>query len=214
MSVIALQQNIEDEQSGEINNLELIALKYTGSKSSIAPRGALNTQGKWPGTAPLNHGNWYFALNPDEGLAYLEHREDLDLVYADHRKRFAEALLSQNRLPDNVFGRGADRDLQDRVFDALDLEEPMQAGPVEEQLRRIAGIDENEADDADTAEGRASTLVEEYTRDQLKSAVEEVREGADEFSLRGAGVTEMAEYLAGESDAEVNDALPSTDGDD
>jgi len=119
MGVIALQDNLDQEQAGEIRGLELVALRYVGDHDSIATRGALAAQGKWPGTAPLNNGIWYFALVPDEGLPYLENRDDLDLVYADDRERFAEALLSKNRLPDNVFGRGADPDLRDRVYEAL-----------------------------------------------------------------------------------------------
>lgn len=217
MAVIALQQNIDQEQAGEIRGLELVALRYTGTHSSIATRGALASQGKWPGTAPLNQGVWYFALVPDEGLAYLENRDDLDLVYADDAEGFAEALLAKNRLPGNVFGRRADLDLQDRVFDALGIENPMQAGPVEAQLREIADIDEPEDEDTDQADdGRVSALVNEYSRGQLKEAVKDIRENADEFSLRGAGVTDMAEFLAEQDEATVHDALEAADegGDD
>ncbi|WP_136396837.1 hypothetical protein [Natrinema thermotolerans] len=207
MGVIALQDNIEQEQNGEIRGLELVALRYSGDKSSIATRGSLASQGKWPGTAPLNNGTWYFALVPDEGLAYLESRNDLDLVYADDRERFAEALLSKNRLPDNVFGRGADPRLRDRVYEALELQDPVDGGRIPDQLRNIADIDEADVEDDQADDGRAATLASEYSRTQLKEAVKEVREDADEFSLRGSGVTEMAEFLAEKDNATVHDAL-------
>lgn len=216
MGVIALQQNVDQMEAGEIRGLELVALRYTGSHSSLATRGALASQGKWPGTAPLNNGVWYFALVPDEGLAYLENRDDLELVYADDAEAFADALLSKTRLPQNVFGRRADLDLQERVFETLGIEDPMQAGPVEAQLREIAGVEEpDETDDAND-DDRVSALVSEHSRAQLKDAVKEVREDADEFSLRGADKSDLAEFLAGKEDAEVYDALEAADagGDD
>lgn len=207
MGVIALQQNLEQEQSGEIRSLELVALRYTGNLDSLAVRGALNSQGKWPGTAPLNNGIWYFALVPDEGLAYLENREDLDLVYADDAERFAEALLSKHRLPENVFGRGHDRDLRERVDDALGLEDPMEAGPVENQLQEVAGIEEDEAGEDTVDSGRVSSLANGYSRSQLSEAVKAVREDTGEFNLRGADKTSMAEFLAEQNEAAVHDAL-------
>lgn len=209
MGVIALQDNLEQEAAGEIRGLELVALRYTGENDSIATRGALASQGKWPGTAPLNEGNWYFALVPDEGLAYLENREDLELVYADDRERFAEALLSKHRLPSNVFGRGADVELRDRVYDALGLEDPVQAGPIPSQLRELAGVDDADAasdpDDGDDM-GRAATLTQEYSRSQLKGACEALREDTDDIALN-ATKTEMAEWLAEQEEAAVHDAL-------
>lgn len=214
MGVIALKDNLEQEEDGEIRGLELIALRYTGDQSSIATRGSLASQGKWPGTAPLNNGVWYFALVPDEGLPYLENRDDLDLVYADDREAFAEALLSKNRLPDNVFGRGADARLRDRVYDALNLQDPVDGGRIPDQLRDIAGVEASEEANDQADDGRASTLASEYSRSQLKGAVKEVREDADEFSLRGAEVTEMAEFLAEKDNAAVHDALEDDGGDD
>lgn len=215
MGVIALKQNLEQEADGEIRGLELVALRYTGDQSSIATRGTFATQGKWPGTAPLNNGIWYFALVPDEGLAYLENRDDLDLVYADDREAFAEALLSKNRLPDNVFGRGANTRLRDCVYEALELQDPVDGGRIPNQLRDIAGVDEPADEEGDQADdGRAATLAQEYSRSQLKEAVKEVREDADEFSLRGAEVIEMAEFLAEKDNADVHDALEDNGGDD
>ena len=212
MGVIALEQNLEQEAAGEIRGLELIALRYTGQHSSVATRGALASQGRWPGTAPLNAGIWYFALVPDEGLAYLENRDDLDIVYADDRERFAEALLSKDRLPDNVFGRGADPELRDRVYEALGLEDPVDGGRIPNQLRDIAGVDEEDADEGGD-DGRAATLVSEYGRGELKAAVKEVREDTDEFGLRGAEVTEMAEFLAEQDNNEVHAALEAANTD-
>jgi len=214
MGVIALQQNFDQLESGDIRGLVLVAVRYVGEHSSLATRGALASQGKWPGTAPLNNGVWYFALVPDEGLAYLENRDDLDLVYADDAGAFAEALLSKNRLPQNVFGRRADLDLQEEVFEALGIEDPMQAGPVEAQLREIAGIEESAEDDDQADDGRVASLVGDYSRSQLKAAVKEAREDASEFSLRGADKSDLAEFLAEKDESAVHDALEAASGGD
>ena len=212
--VIALQENDDRVATGDIRGLELIGLRYVGDRSSVATRGALASQGRWPGTAPLNRDTWYFALVPDEGLAYLESRDDLEVIYADDREAFAEALLSKPRLPENVFGRGANRQLQERVFDALDLDDPVEAGPITDQLHRLAGRDPDAAEAEDTAvAGRATDLRENYSRGELSEAVKAVREDTAEFNLRGAGVIEMSEFLAGKDEAAVNAAL-SDDGSD
>lgn len=210
MGVIALQQNLEQEASGEIRGLEFVALRYTGDNDSIATRGALASQGKWPGTAPLNEGIWYFALVPDEGLAFLENRDDLELVYADDQARFAEALLSKHRLPDNVFGRGANVQLRDRVYDALGLEDPRDAGRIPDQLRDLAGVDDEDVQEPDEDDaGRAATLAEEHSRSELKDACEALREDADDIALN-AKKTEMAEWLAEQDETEVHNALEDT----
>lgn len=210
MGLIALEDNLEQEQSGEVRSLELVAIRYTGDNSTLATRGALNSQGKWPGTAPLNAGVWYFGLVPDEGLAYLENRDDLDIVYADDRQAFAEALLEKNN-PRQFLDDIDRQDLRERVMEALDLKPEVEGGRITAQLAEAAGVEESEAE-PDSGDDRAATLVDEYSRAQLKEAVKAIREDADEFSLNGAGKSDMAEYLAEQDEAEVNDELPS-DGD-
>lgn len=212
MAVVALQQNVEEEVPGTPSELQLIALRYVGSRPSISPRGALNPQGKWPGTALLNQGSWQFGLVPDEGLEYLERRDDLDVVYPDDRQRFAQALLSLNHLPSNVFGRQADLDLQERVVEPLGLEYPQASGVSwEEQLRKLAGVDEPEDEVDEEERSRVEHMLDEYTRDDLKAAVKALREGADEYNLQERpGKTDMAEFLAGKEADAVHDALEAS----
>jgi len=103
-------------------------------------------------------------------------------------------------------------------YEALGLEDPVDGGRIPAQLKAIAGVDEDEetADVADEANDRAGTLATDNSRDQLKAAVKEVRDGPDDCNLQGAGVTDMAEWLAEQDEAAVHEALEAADegGDD
>jgi len=152
MSSVAITQHQLDREAEGETTLELVAVRYTGPNSMFPVSAHLEAQG-WPRAAPMNggatggdNGPWYFALMPDEGLGYLENRNDLDVVYGTQREQFAEILLEQRRLPGNVFSRGANRSLQDRVFDTLGLKPQMDAGPIEDQLRDIAGVEATDDD--------------------------------------------------------------------
>ncbi len=215
-SITASSYDIEREEAGE-TTLELVAVRYTGSQTVWAAEAHLSSAG-WPSAAPLDggpdaesDGSWKFALVPDEALGHLEGRPDIDVVYADQRERFAGLLLEQNRLPGNVFGRGADIDLQNRVFDALGLDSVAKAGPFEEQLRDIAGADEP-APEPEPEKSTVNKLVDTYDREQLKEVCKELREDASEFNLQtNASKTARAEYIAefdkGERSAAVDAAL-------
>ena len=217
-SVAITQHQLNREAEGE-TTLELIGVRYTGNKTMFPVSAHLESQG-WPRASPMSggatagdNGPWYFALMPDEGLGYLENRNDLEVVYADQQERFAEILLEARRLPGNVFGRGANRDLQDRVFDALGLKPEMKAGPIREQLQNLAGIDASEDDDPEdeTDKSLVETLVDSYTRSELGDAAKELRADSDEFDLReNSKKVDRAEFIAGFDADERNAALPDT----
>jgi hypothetical protein len=154
-----------------------------------------------------------FALVPDSGLSHLEGRPDLEVLYPDQRERFAEVLLEQDTLPENVFGRGASRDMQDRVFDALGLGTRADAGPFRDQLRDIAGVDEPAEDDAD--ESTVQSLAESYSRSELGDIATELRADADEFNLReNPGKTDRADFIAGFDRDERSAAVDAALGED
>jgi len=221
-SVAITQHQINRESEGE-TTLELVAVRYTGSKTMFPVSAHLEGQG-WPRAAPMSggatagdNGPWYFALMPDEGLGYLENRNDLEVVYGDQRERFAGILLEQRRLPNNVFGRGANRNLQDRVFDTLGLKPEMKAGPVRDQLRDLAGVEaDDDADPEDeTDKSLVETLVDGYARGELGEAAKALRSDADEFDLReNSGKVARAEFIAGFEADERSAALPEQEDDD
>jgi hypothetical protein len=201
-AITASSHQLEQEREGDLS-LELVAVRYTGAKTLFAVTDHLGPQAQWPSRAPLNggakpedNGPWKFALVPDAGLSHLEGRPDLDVLYPDQRERFAEVLLEQDSLPENVFGRGASRDMQDRVFDALGLGTRADAGPFREQLRDIAGIEEPADDDPD--ESTTQSLAEAYSRSELGDIAKELRADADDFNLReNPGKVDRAEFIAG-----------------
>lgn len=191
--VVALQEHVEQERDGE-TSLELVAVRYVGDNSALAVGNALNAQGRWPGTTSLNQGVAYLALVPDEGLGYLEARDDLEVYYSP--ADIAAAMLEKNYLPPNVFGRGANRELQERVFDQLGLEPAAEAGPIEDQLRAIAGLDEADETAAEDTD-RVASYVDSYSRAELGDACKELRDDAEEFNLREhQGKHARAEFVA------------------
>lgn len=222
MSSVAITQHQLDREAEGETTLELVAVRYTGSNTNFPVSAHLEAQG-WPRAAPMNggatggdNGPWYFALMPDEGLGYLENRNDLDVVYGTQREQFAEILLEQRRLPSNVFSRGANRDLQDRVFDTLGLKPQMDAGPIEDQLREIAGVEApNDDTEDDTDKSLVETLIDSYSRSELGEAAKALREDTDAFDLRAnAKKRDRAEYIAGFDKDERAAALPEQGGDD
>lgn len=198
------ERQLEREERGE-TSLELVAVQYTGPRHSVAST-PLNTHGMWPGTRPLVPSVTYVALVPDEGVAFLENRNDLDVSYepAD----IAAAFLSRNYLPTRVFGQQMDARLNDRVMDALDMEFQGVANEDgnREALRAIAGDEAVDEPGGDDEPSRAEYLAEEYTREELKDAVKDLREDSDDVSLNSKK-TEFAEWLADRDADRVNDAL-------
>lgn len=178
-TVIVSREHVEQERNGE-TSLTLIGLRYEGPNDSLGVGNALNSQGHWPGTTLLNQGVVYFGLVPDEGLGYLEARDDLAVLYDP--QDLAAAMLEKNYLPPNVFGRGANRDLQERVFDRLGLKPAVEGGPIEDQLREIADVDEDVVDDG--TDDRVGRYVDEYSRTELGDAAKVLRDDSEEFDLR------------------------------
>jgi len=220
MSSITLSKSqLESEQEGELT-LELVAVRYTGNRSVFDVTSHL-AAADWPKDTPLNGrqdgpGPWYFAFTPDHGLGTLENRNDLDVVYGDQQERFAEILLEQRRLPSNAFGRAADSRIRERVFDALGLEDPVEGGPVKQQLIDLAGVEPDDGDDDENEDqSLVETLVDTYSRNELGDAAKALRGDADEFDLRdNAGKRDRAEFIAGFGKDERAAVLPDQGGDD
>lgn len=208
-AVTASPYDLEDANAGELS-LELIAVRYTGDQTLYDVQQHLSQAG-WPGLAPLDGGPtpndvgaWNIALVADRHLAKYEGRPDLGVVYADQREQFAEIILSLDPDPmralENVFGPGSDAQLRDRVFDTLGIEHAAQGGPLADQLREVAGLDEEDIEDDDTDSTLISRLThpeEGYSRAELGDICKELRGDADEFNLReNAGKTARAEFIS------------------
>jgi hypothetical protein len=187
----------------------LAAIRYTGGGSYTDP--SVNNQGRYPVRQSFASGTWYFSLIPEStpesdpgtGVAWFERSDDFEVEYDP--AEIARLMLGKNYLPTNVFGDSPEPRVQQRVLDALGLEDEVEAGQTyEEQLAELAGADEDEVVDE---RSRSEELFNDYDRGELKGAVKQVREDADEFSLQGASTEEMAEFLAEQGDDEVEAAL-------
>jgi hypothetical protein len=217
-SIAADQTHLDAADLGE-ETLELVAIRYTGDNTSLAVTNHLNNEGQWPSLATLQGsqdgpGPWYYAFVPDDGLTHLENRPDVDVLYGTNRERFAEALLNERQLPQNAFGANAYEPLRERVFDTLGLVPAMKGGQIRDQLREIAGVDEDE-DDGEDDTGLAQDLADRYTRDELGDICKELREDADEFNLQeNQSKTARAEFVAAAADDERTAAVEAVTGDD
>lgn len=215
------EQNVELEEEGRCN-LVFVAARYTGDKSSTTPN-KYNRQAAWPSRSAFQGGpevnpddeddptrrpgpaqgalvpDWTDANTENRTVGALESDPDIEVLYRP--ENIARAMLEANYLDPNVFGRGFDAELRDRVFDALGLEDVGVRNEAEyrQQLREVAGI---EAEDADIqAETRDDGRVNEYRRNHTRQELVDAARilGKDEPNV---GKIENATWLA-DQDAEA-----------
>jgi len=196
MVIKASQRHFDDEEESD-ESLELVAVTYVGGRQHYLDN-AVRQQGYWPSYGGFTRGITEVAFVPDRGLGFFENHADFEIEYT--REAIAEALLDKNYLAPEVFQAGAGGgEERSRILDKLGIEkvETTNEG-IREQLADAAGLEEDPG--SDTALSLADELAhpdDGYTRDQLKSAVEELRDGPDEVSLQ-QGKTDFAEWLAGQ----------------
>lgn len=180
MSIHVHPQHVELEEEGRCN-LVLVAVRYTGKKSSV-PAHRYRTGAAWPGHAAFQAigddgdrkpGPWQFALIPDwtdedienRTVEALESDDDMEVAYTP--ETIATAMLEKNYLPENAFARGYDDTVRDRVFDLLGIQyEGTDEVRFREILREIAGIEA--ADEELQAETRDDSRVSEYRREHTR----------------------------------------------
>jgi len=211
MPVYSLEQNEELEDRGKVN-LELVGVRYVGPRSSVSST-QLQGRAGWTGSAPLQNGVVQLALVPewtdedveDRTILSIENDPAYEVVYDP--AELAEALLEQNYLPPEVFGRGYKPDLRDRVFESLGLEDAGVGNDEEyrEQLREIAGVEAT--DDAPQVDEHVNRYQSEYQRSELMSAASALGWEYD----RSAGKSEVAEWLGTQEPADVEQALEDPD---
>lgn len=220
MAILANPSYFEQEQQGNTEQV-LVAVRYTGKQRFYSNASAWN-QGRWPDETSFRQDTWYVGFvpeyvpdgDPGSGLAWFERSSPFEVELSP--EGIAAILLEKNYLdlePGGPIGEGEtvpgfDRKLQE----ALGLQDPVDAGAsYTEQLKDLAGVDEAPVEDEDLS--REDELVNEYDRGELKAAVKAVREDAEEFSLRGVSMDDMAEFLVDKDveGAAVDDALRGGD---
>lgn len=226
MPVHTLSQNQDLEERGKVK-LELVGLRYTGNKSTM-PVNKYQRQAGWPGSAPLQGGpigpdgerepgpiqlalvpDWTDDNVEDRTLLALENDPDVDVIY--DRSEIAAALLERNYLPPEIFDRGYDARLRERVFDALGLEDvgARNVPGYREQLAEIAGLDTADMDDAEAI--RDASRVGEYKREYPRGTLLEAATALGGDFDASANKTTLAEWLADQDAATVEAALDDPD---
>ncbi|WP_458211027.1 hypothetical protein [Haladaptatus sp. NG-SE-30] len=189
-------------------SLELVTVTFTGDSddSALPVKGALRNQGMWPGRSPLNQGQRYVALVPDDGLSYLESHQEIEVDYDPATA--AETILDFNFMPTKLYSRKLmDERVQERVFDALGVEwQGMDETANKNELRRVCGRDlVDEREGADPPKSFATEVQTEYTRRELIAVAREF--GGFGGSPDLAGKRELAEYVSSHEPGRVYSTL-------
>lgn len=229
MIINYVDEHFDLEEEERINQ-ELIAIRYTGRKSSITPS-KYNRDAAWPSFSPLQGGpkdadadgerlpgppqgaivpDWTDDDVEDRTVEALESDPNIEVFYDP--ATIAECMLETNFLDPNVFGQGFDPDVRDFVFDTLGLEDVgiRNESEYRAQLREIAGIgdpgDEIETEAVDDT--RKTELRQDNTRSDLVEACR-ILEHDDPDNL---GKIDAAGFLAEQDPAAVRYALEGKPG--
>lgn len=219
MSVRTNENQREAEEEGA--ELTLVALTYTGSRSTYYAE-SLRDQGGYPSLDGFQNyedgtddGQTKLVKIPSGKLGWWERHADFRVDYTP--AAIAETLLKGNYLPAQLVTPGADTEIRDLLLDKLDIEPAADEESYREQLREVAGMDEEEdekADDENAAErSRADHLQSEYDRSTLitvAGSFDDIDERLEEWDVEQtthAKNTELATYLAGKDNDTVDKRL-------
>lgn len=223
-----LQRDLETD--GRVKST-VVGVRYVGNRSSMSPNQA-RTQAGWPGDSPFQGGDidpdtgrrtpgpWQIGICPDwlddetvDGgtVSALENNANFEVTYEP--EDLAAALLERNFLPPSAFGGEGvsyEPEVRQALFDALGLEDmgtcPAATNDYRKALAEIAGVDDVGEETLPEDKQRTQRYVDTHTRDELKDAVDALRESPEEISLRG-GKTKFAEWLAQQPPEDVNAEL-------
>lgn len=211
MAILANPQYFEQEHEGNVEQV-LVAVRYVGPNRKYSSNAAVN-QGRFPNRQAFLNGQWYVAFVPETlpdddtgtGIAWFERSAEFDVAFEP--ERIAEVLLERNYVslaPGGPIGEGDSLPGFDaKVEEGLGLDDEIEAGAsYEEQLEELAGVEEAPATEDLSDEER---LVQDHDRGELKDRVEDAREDADEFSLRGVSMEDMAEFLVSKQNEDTEE---------
>jgi hypothetical protein len=203
------EQHLDLEEEGHCN-LVLIGARYTGGKSSVTVN-KYRTQAAWPGNSPFQGGpltddggrepgsaqgallpDWTDEDTENRTVEALESDPDIEVLYDP--SDIAEEMLRANYLDPNVFGRGFNAEVRDRVFDALGLEDVGARNEAEyrKQLREIAGVEA----EPDARQVRDDQRVVDYRRENTRRELIAAARILGKESPDECGKIELATWLA------------------
>lgn len=188
MPVSTLPSAQEYEENGWAT-VEFVGIRYVGPESTKIDRD-IRRRGGYAGPPKFQRGRVYFALvptwldaehiqNANIGAHAIEARSDFEVIY--DAERLARALLARNYLPADVFYEGFDRWKRRKVMEKLGLKDAGRVfgkddeEPYREQLRELAGVEEDE--EAAVSQQRAEQYARRFSRGELQQIVAHLQEG-------------------------------------
>jgi len=227
MTIKTNSNHLEAEHEGDAE-LVMVSLTYTGNRSTYTTQ-AMRDQGGYPaldsfrGPDPNEggaDGETKIVYIPSRFLGWWEGHSDFDVDYTP--ETIAEELLSRNYISEQIVGPGYDARIREDLIEKLGIDGFGNEEDLREKLYRVAGYDDEEADDAeasrpDPKDRRKEKLETSYTRsvlikaansyDDIDSLLED--EGVD--SVSHLGQTDLASFLSGKPDDEVDRKLSTAE---
>lgn len=149
---------------------------------------------------------------PSRRLGWWENHSHFEIAYDG--ETMAETLLGMNYIPEQISGPGFDPDIREEVTEKLDLDPFTSEEDLRVQLREIVGMDEEDDEAAQVEE--SDPRIEDLTNTDRSllikvtntyDDVDDLTDEADASSVSHLKNTEMAEFLAGKDDDEVDRRL-------
>lgn len=211
---VRTNSNYEDTSEEEGIELVLVALTYTGSRSTYYSE-SMRRQGGYPALDGFQRGRAKLAKVPSNKLGWWENHADFEVAYEP--EVVAGVLLEANYLPSQLVGPNYDPGVRNMLLEKLDIDVSADEEGYREQLRDIAGVDEEDdenAPDANAAEQtRADELQEDYDRSTLITVADSfdgIDEALDEWGvdqITHAKNTQLASFIASQDNEQANRRL-------
>lgn len=207
--MIRTNSQMEESAEEQGEELVLVAVTYAGSRSLYSAQG-MRTEGNYPSLDGFQQDETKLVILPSGSLGWWESHADFEVSYA--AKDMARALLSANYLPDDLVGPGYDPNSRERLCDALGIEVQSTEEEWRAALEDVADYGDEEA--PEEAEPEHSPRVERLVANTDRSILVKVAgsyddvgefvEGTGKDSYGHLGQYELAEFLAGKEDDEVD----------
>jgi hypothetical protein len=206
---MSIRTNANQERAEEDGDTELtlVAITYTGNRSLYGPQG-MSTEGGYPALDQFQSGETKLVMVPSERLGWWENHSAFEVDYTP--ETIARSLLERNYIPEQIVGPSYNVEVRDRLIESLGLDPFSGEDDLREQLREVAGMseeeDENAVEETSSREeslstvGRSVLIKVANSYDDIDEALEE----ADKSSVSHLGQTELASFLADKDDDEVD----------
>jgi hypothetical protein len=171
----------------------------------------MRNQGDYPALDQFRPGETKLVKIPSGSLGWWETHADFDISYKEDD--FARALLGGNYIPEQIVGPRFDQELREELIEKLGLEPFTGEEDLREQLRGVAGVSEDDDHGGpEEPNTRAEALRGENRSDLIKVAnsyddVHDFLEEQEVDSVSHAKNTQLAEFLSGKEDSEVDRRL-------